>query len=105
MFSLNVTCICILFSLTVLGINYGSAVLYSKYCITSDLWHIIFLAGSPACQTITMVQGKTLEMYNTIWYSFAVALMSSMYTMITWVARQGGAPPQANIWGGCPKKG
>ena len=85
MFSLNVTLLCVVFSSGLLLVNYGSAVLYSKYCITSNLWNIIFLVGSPACQTITMVQSRTLEMYNTIWYSFAVALCSSMYGLLTWV--------------------
>jgi hypothetical protein len=85
MFSINVTFLCILFSVGLLLVNFCSAHLYSKYCITSNLWNIIFLVGSPACQTITMVQAKTLEMYNTIWYSFAIGLCSMMYTMLTWV--------------------
>jgi len=90
--SLNVTVLCVLFSVSLLVINYISAVMYSKYCITTNFWNIIFLAGSPVCQTITMLQGKTLELYSTIWYTMAIAFMSSIYNTINWVITKQGLP-------------
>jgi hypothetical protein len=89
MLSVNVAAYSIILAIILIILNCATAMLYTKYCVPNNLWTIIFVAGSPVCHTITMIQSKSLDLYITIWYSFAVALVSSVYSFLNWCVPKG----------------
>ena len=65
--------------------NYGASWLYSNYCVPYNFWNILFVAGSPVCQTLTLIQVRTLELWVTIWYAIGISFATSLYTVLSWV--------------------
>ena len=80
----NVAIYTILFAGVFLLANYGASWLYTNYCVPYNFWNILFVAGSPVCQTLTLIQVRTLELWITIWYAIGIALATSLYTVISW---------------------
>ena len=80
----NVAIYTLVFAGVFLLANYGASWLYSTYCVPYNFWNILFVAGSPVCQTLTLIQVRTLELWITIWYAIGISLATSLYTVLSW---------------------
>ena len=74
----------LLFAGVFLGANYVASWLYLNYCVPYNFWNILFVAGSPVCQTLTLIQVRTLELWCTIWYAISVSLATGIYSIVSY---------------------
>lgn len=73
---------CSAFAAIILFAHWMSVYVYSTYCVPTTFFGVFisfFTAGSPVCQLVNVIQNKTLEFYNTIFGSLAIAAASCIF--------------------------